>query len=182
MQNHRFTLGPRESQLGTISWYISFGDLLTLMVCFFLLLTPRFAAQRQQGQTEQGVTKVQESAQILGTALAPIVTDVKGVSAGVVPVWYQDILGDSADKTAIGGRRNWLGMLVEQSSKGAIATVQICAGESEVEALSEVVEALRGVGESAGQVMFQLEAQCEVWRKQFASSQNLVGVVQFSRN
>lgn len=39
LSNHR-RYASSEGQPGSVVWFISFGDLLTLLLCFFLVLTP----------------------------------------------------------------------------------------------------------------------------------------------
>jgi hypothetical protein len=180
MRNHRRAAELTGTQLGSISWFISFGDLLTLLVCFFLLLTPRLAMQREQMQRQQGFSNSTESLQILGTDLASRKSDVKGTSVGSVPVWQSD-LGLTDEARSSGSlRADWVSLLVDKVSQGAIATVQVCDAESEKEVLSQVMRELVVVGTSASRVTFELEAECIMWRKHFASPQQLAAVVHFS--
>jgi hypothetical protein len=180
MSNPRSASELSAKQLGTISWFISFGDLLTLLVCFFLLLTPRFANPGQQTQGQQGVSNVTTPRQIPGTTFASRSSDVKDASGKTVPVWRRDPVVASSGESLSGAQAEWLRLLIDNILQGATATVSVCEAESESEVISEALEKLQAVGESASQVTFQLGAQCEQWRKRFVSERQLVAVVQFS--
>jgi hypothetical protein len=180
MGSPKFMSELSGSQLGSISWFISFGDLLTLLVCFFLLLTPRLGAQHEQIQSEQGFGKARQPVQTSGTTLASSVSDVKGASSDFVPVWRNDIRSGVSNGSSSDAQEGWVSALVDKTHQGAIATVQVCESESEVEVMSQAMEQLRVVDESASRVTFQLGAECELWKRRFASPQQLVAVVYFS--
>jgi len=180
MRNPRPISELSASQVGSISWFISFGDLLTLLVCFFLLLTPQLADHRGQAQRKQGLTRIAQAGQMSGISLASRVLDVKGASSEVVPVWEHDLRDAESAGPSRGMQEGWLRLLVDKTSQGATATVQVCEAEFEREVLSETMEQLRVVTESASRVMFQVGTECDLWREQFASQQQLVAVVHFS--
>ena len=61
-----------SSSAASIVWSISFGDLLTLLVCFFLVLTPWDALNRQQNHEQlQSSRTLPLTVDLVGTNLAP---------------------------------------------------------------------------------------------------------------
>jgi hypothetical protein len=76
-------------QSGSVVWFISFGDLLTLLVCFFLVLTPWDKLQRAtNNKAIQEVKMAPRGLEGLGTTLAHNATSATspdGVIAGHDP-------------------------------------------------------------------------------------------------
>lgn len=60
---------PATTTTGLV-WLISFGDLLTLLVCFFLVLTPWSAGRLQLVQRQQQLISTQALTETPGTSLA----------------------------------------------------------------------------------------------------------------
>jgi len=68
-KQHRYTSG--DGQPGSATWFISFGDLLTLLLCFFLVLTPwDQLSGAVGGQKIQGFEAKSQPIQESGTSLA----------------------------------------------------------------------------------------------------------------
>jgi flagellar motor protein MotB len=63
---------PHSGSLGAANlvWLISFGDLLTLLVCFFLVLTPWTNVSFNSEATKQSLTPILTPDHTLGTSLA----------------------------------------------------------------------------------------------------------------
>ena len=89
-----FSLDPAGSsnaspQSGSVVWFISFGDLLTLLVCFFLVLTPWDKLQKvEENKAIQEVKVAPKGLEGLGTTLAfnaTSATTPDGVMAGHDP-------------------------------------------------------------------------------------------------
>jgi len=60
-----------EGQPGSVVWFISFGDLLTLLLCFFLVLTPwDQLKKRSNAQSLPSVNGQSQTSVRAGTALA----------------------------------------------------------------------------------------------------------------
>ncbi len=63
--------GSGEGQPGSVVWFISFGDLLTLLLCFFLVLTPWEKLKNASNAQSLGSVTAQSAANTgAGTALA----------------------------------------------------------------------------------------------------------------
>lgn len=59
-----------RSRAKSFVWHVTFGDLLTLLVCFFLVLTQETSAKRRIDQYKQGVSDTGERGFRNGTDLA----------------------------------------------------------------------------------------------------------------
>jgi hypothetical protein len=59
-----------RSRAKSFVWHVTFGDLLTLLVCFFLVLTQETSAKRRIDQYKQDVSDGREEAYLNGTDLA----------------------------------------------------------------------------------------------------------------
>jgi hypothetical protein len=86
----------RTSQPGSVVWFISFGDLLTLLLCFFLVLTPwdklRAAANTK---VKQEVGPISQEAGKLGIALASPVSREQASILAEVPIQAEHVSGES---------------------------------------------------------------------------------------
>jgi hypothetical protein len=69
----------------SIVWSISFGDLLTLLVCFFLVLTPWDKLKARQNSKEEQIVRILPlSADLVGTNLAQSVTKPTVATSGTL--------------------------------------------------------------------------------------------------
>ena len=53
LSSNRQMMAQHDGAPGSVVWYISFGDLLTLLLCFFLVLTP-WDRLKEQGHLQSG--------------------------------------------------------------------------------------------------------------------------------
>lgn len=68
----------------SVVWFISFGDLLTLLLCFFLCLTPwDRLGQGAKGESNQGVAENPQSVSSFGTSFASKARRVSKIVAEV---------------------------------------------------------------------------------------------------
>lgn len=70
MANSPLSSQPAATATTGLVWLISFGDLLTLLVCFFLVLTPWSAGHLKEVQRQQQLTTTQAPTENPGTSLA----------------------------------------------------------------------------------------------------------------
>jgi hypothetical protein len=84
------------SQPGSVVWFISFGDLLTLLLCFFLVLTP-WEKLRATGnvKVKQEVASASHRDAQVGTVFAS--TDPQGQPAimAEIPIYAEHVSGES---------------------------------------------------------------------------------------
>ena len=71
MSDPRHDIHAASNDAAAVAWFISFGDLLTLLVCFFLVLTPwQTARERGKDSRKQEVALVSARSTGAGTWLA----------------------------------------------------------------------------------------------------------------
>jgi hypothetical protein len=160
------------------SWLLSFGDLLTLLVCFFLLLTPHASSHAPLSQGNQHVKDLGATQMSLGTDLASSSFDQKGNSTAEVQLWHYPL--GSTQLGATGEQR--LYELFRQVEAGAAAQVKVCDAGLLRGVLSQSVTLLNRLGERASRVRFKVGGDCSEWRERSQPSERLVAVVQYSRD
>ena len=148
-----------EGQPGSVVWFISFGDLLTLLLCFFLVLTPWQNLKRSPDvQLLRGINGDSVLNNPSGTTFASDPALRGSVIKLELPLFDATWQG--------GGDRPSSGELVSDlrrlMSAGARADVLICApSEERVGIIRYVGEAFdRGVGSISG-VRFVVMEQCD---------------------
>jgi hypothetical protein len=70
MMNKYPSYRSQPSSAASDVWFISFGDLLTLLVCFFLVLTPKGSLSGESAKYDQAVSEVAVSTDGSGTKVA----------------------------------------------------------------------------------------------------------------
>ena len=115
----------------SVVWFISFGDLLTLLLCFFLVLTPWQAWGRKRLTHEnQDVTPQNAERAPLGTAFAQDAARKVSEVVAEIPLFEDAVSSDSAVSSAL------LLSTMEQelapylTSDGLVLTVVACSPES----------------------------------------------------
>lgn len=164
------------------SWFISFGDLLTLLVCFFLLLTPQArtasANNKLNHWDNSGLTMELDT----GTDFAPRDRDLaQNVTTGdVVTVWKHNLQGQGTGHGQQPGAEHWSRELRRRIAAGAVATVRLCRAEVERDVIAGVLSESGGSKALASRVQFEIGAECDAWRAHAVSPDELVAVVHFS--
>lgn len=151
--------GSSDGQPGSVVWFISFGDLLTLLLCFFLVLTPWQHLKRSHDvESLRGINGESASNNQSGTTLASDPALRGSVIKLELPLF----------KVAwpAGGDQPPFGELVSDlrrmMSAGAQAEVLVCAPvEQRVGIIRYVGEAFEsGIG-SISSVRFVIVGQCD---------------------
>lgn len=168
------------SSTSSVSWMISFGDLLTLLVCFFLLLTPQVNSGVLDPEPNQEVNSSRDQRHSIGTDLASKVFVVKDAPLEVMPIWR------SREKEGVSGGKlvdqQWRSDMLKRVAAGSKARIEMCDVLAEREILTETLKDLRGSDVQASRVQFELGANCDRWRGKFPSDRELLAVVSFSGN
>jgi len=172
------------SSTGSVSWMISFGDLLTLLVCFFLLLTPQVNSRVLDPEPNQEVNRSRDQRHSIGTDLASKVFVVKDAPLEVMPIWR------SREKEGVSGEKlvdqQWRSDMLKRVAAGSKARIEMCdvLAEREIfkEIFTETLKDLRSPDVQASRVQFELGANCDRWRGKFPSDRELLAVVSFSGN
>lgn len=184
------SLDPNNS-----NWMISFGDLLTLLVCFFLaIMSERWRSNIVATETTQSVSKIVEKNQTLGSVTSPTgsgtslaeVTTATLISELVL--FRNDIVADVSEPSAAGLQRlrEW-----ERENRAESGTIMIEAcsqGESDA-TWSEgqrLALGIRRVIESEGETtVSQLRSagsECEGLESWTPTTSTAVAVVKLIKN
>ena len=127
LQQHRASSNPEA-----VVWFISFGDLLTLLLCFFLVLTPWQAWGRKQPTHEnQDVTQQEADSAPLGTALAQDAAREVSEVVTEIPLFEDSVSSDSPVARAL-----LLATMEEElapylKSDGLALTIVACSPDSD---------------------------------------------------
>lgn len=147
-----------EGQPGSVVWFISFGDLLTLLLCFFLVLTPWDRLREgSKAQSLQGSTSKASVSQESGTTFANDLPLRGSVVRRELPIFTRELEVEEASMFALLERD-----LVEVSPTRGHVEVLICASvEERARVAHGVREALRRVGYGDSSVRFLVNPTCD---------------------
>lgn len=158
--HHRYSSG--EGQPGSATWFISFGDLLTLLLCFFLVLTPwdRLKALKQS-QSPQRVSIENVVPTSDGTTFASDLPLRGSVTILEAPLLSKDweIVADEAPGFPLDAVEAELRSI---DIRHGTASVLVCDSKVDRAAiLREVGEVIRRVSGEAVQVVLEVSGDCE---------------------
>lgn len=150
-------LMPKSApQSASLVWLISFGDLLTLLVCFFLVLTPweKFTAASLP-QSDSAVTQVERDFASTGTQFASLPQQLPSVVVAEVPIFDLETLEAQLGVNAE------LKQALSAAPEGALATLAVCgAGLERKDVLAQFGALVqRGIG-SPGGVALEFFPEC----------------------
>ena len=148
-----------EGQPGSVVWFISFGDLLTLLLCFFLVLTPWQHLKRSPDvESSRGINGDSASNNQFGTTLASDPALRGSVIKLELPL-FEGVWPAGGDQPPSGELVSDLRMVM---SAGARAEVLVCAPvEQRVGIIRYVGEAFdSGIG-SISNVRFVVAGWCD---------------------
>ena len=150
-------------QPGTVVWFISFGDLLTLLLCFFLVLTPwKDLAKRSDTAKKQEVSDALGSQGAVGITLAAVPAREEPRTVAEVPL-YDELVG-SRDGVAEAQVLVALEQAFESLAdvKELATEVEVCgAGDVREEVSARVVPLVSGARFSLVPLRVIVAAQCE---------------------
>jgi hypothetical protein len=160
MHNH----SPFKAQNGSAAsdiWFISFGDLLTLLVCFFLVLTPKDSLSGESPERNQGVSLNSLTPAGAGTKVADKGLRFSAFSSAIETGLKVDLKDYSV---AIGGLerfeereyREVLGLMPVSKA----LSVAICGEKNREDVISGVLAALNFYPEVLKRLSFQLLESC----------------------
>lgn len=117
---------PAMTQHGSVVWFISFGDLLTLLLCFFLVLTPwKQLNQRSQDQSSPPVKSKNVVAGGIGTTLADELPERGFQLLREVPIFAREL--ESLDELVLGS----LEQALEEVEKRIVRVEVLVCGAAE---------------------------------------------------
>ena len=150
---HR-ALSHSDGTPGSVVWYISFGDLLTLLLCFFLVLTPwdrlKGGAVSQSGQVFSNQNKPARSG---GIAFASDPSLRGSDLLADIPVFVEDWIGVHPEETESRPTRIEAELQAFRGQRVA-ASVVVCEREIDrtrfVETVGRLVQQILGEDVSIG--------------------------------
>lgn len=176
--SNRYLFTESHGHPGSVVWYLSFGDLLTLLLCFFLVLTPwSKAGQRQDSESLPRFSLVEEPALRSGTSLASGSALRGSVMFLEVPL-YQRMLSEPVEYS--------LDDLAEQLRGGALhqgrASLLLCDSSVDREGLVEGFYSTirRELGEKF-EIEVEVSRVCEPARILSPTSEPVIGRVRITR-
>jgi flagellar motor protein MotB len=180
MKDRRTLTSDVVSVPGGEAWFISFGDLLTLLVCFFLLLTPQAPSNAGTLQTNQQVSANPGVSLNSGTDLASLPLDPTSSVTGVVPIWRDSLVVAGQARERNERSAVWLWELRRSLERGQGVVVKLCDPAVEQEVVSEVAGELTNRIGAVGRVQFEVDPECGLLRERFSSPKELAAVVMIS--
>ncbi len=164
-------------------WFISLGDLLTLLVCFFLVLTPEKMSPQDVRQSKQVVNSTLKQLKSAGTEFASRPTGQNSGSILSAPVWrnyLESAKSPSSLKSAIDvdWRESLKGALLDQ----ATVVVKLCDAASEREVIGAVIRQLEVDQNLTSLVSFEIGADCKKWSAKKSEDRALAAVLRFSKS
>jgi flagellar motor protein MotB len=178
MKDYRTASSDRgvANEQSSVVWFISFGDLLTLLLCFFLVLTPWDRLHsNQKSQSAQRIEENQQRDSASGTSFASKTRRVSKILAEVPifegPDGFLDVM-----RTA-----RWLTHHV-QSKEAVEISLKVCVPAVERQkTLEDLGRAVLEVGGASRAVAFEVHESCESPTFLVPVTERLVGVVRVSR-
>jgi hypothetical protein len=167
-----------SSSGANVVWLISFGDLLTLLVCFFLVLTPWTKVKFGSTASNQSVTAATQREHISGTALA---------NRSLGPRTSLEQVGEFVlSRNAFGRDQEAQLREVIESVRRTVAEghvgarrviVELCGSQSRVDVLRRVGSGLAEALRDRLELEVIIDGKCGAIQAQHPRFENPVGVI-----
>lgn len=182
MRDHKAPTRRTASIPGNESWLISLGDLLTLLVCFFLVLTPQTLLNARTPQGSQRVSYQERGPRDFGIDLASHGLDRIPAAVGMLPVGRDQLVSTDSSGDQTGHVKLWLAELQSALERGDRVVVQLCDREVEQKVVADVAMYSADRQASLTSLQFEVNSDCGVYKRGLGSSEQLAAVVMFTRN
>jgi hypothetical protein len=164
----------------SVVWFISFGDLLTLLVCFFFVLTPRLVFSRAEDMKKGVLNTDIPVASPNGTAFAyPPLGEM-----GVVHSQSSGSDFKRADIHALAWREQlaqvWELYRVRAVDRPLDSNIRLCAGGEQQQLAKAMLFEIERSREQLRSWSMELSALCEQDVDQKSSGKQVVAVMEFS--
>ncbi len=169
----------RDDQAAAV-WFISFGDLLTLLVCFFFVLTPQLSFNRKESQKKEGLKVLSEGVGTRGTRFAyPPLGDT-----GVVRAQSPAEAFERADIRHADWRRELTQVWESYRMRGAVnpldVSIRLCSGNDQQHIAATMLHEIERSREQVRSWSLELAAPCDRDLEEAKSSEKVVAVLEFS--
>ncbi len=167
-----------SSQPGSVVWFISFGDLLTLLLCFFLVLTP-WEKLRPTGnlKAKQEVAPAAGVGTQLGTVFASSDVQAQSPIMAEIPIYAEHVSGESL--SGLVSLANALKRELAPSAEGAQSlTITVCdSSVDRVRALAEIARLTREFDRTGVGVGIEVASDCDRLEILRPTTAKVVGVI-----
>jgi hypothetical protein len=169
----------RDDQAATV-WFISFGDLLTLLVCFFFVLTPQLTFNRDESETKEGLKVLGKGVAAHGTRFAyPPLGDT-----GVVRAQSPAEAFERADIRQADWRRELTQLWESYRMRGAVnpldVSIRLCSGNDQQHIAATMLHEIERSRKQLRSWSLELAASCDRDLAESMSSEKVVAVLEFS--
>lgn len=146
----------------TYAWYVTFGDLLTLLVCFFLVLTHGVATEPDKTPYKQALTDEKLQAEFNGIGLASQEKTFKVEGALSIAVLEGELLSGMFEKRIADRFASCLGRKDAEYSSALVSLCRTFLAEDKRSTLvlQEVYEAIGVVRACIGNVVVRFDKVC----------------------
>jgi flagellar motor protein MotB len=160
----------------SVVWFISFGDLLTLLLCFFLVLTPwERLSKPPNAESRQHIKESEQRASAFGTSFASKTRRVSKILAEV-PIFEGP--GGFID---VARTKEWMFQHV-QDAEAVEMSFNICAsGPERQKTLEELGRMMNEMDIESTTVAFEVHESCESAAFLAPVTERVVGVVRVSK-
>lgn len=179
---HKIPQTFARSSLDTATvWYVSFGDLLTLLLCFFLVLTPRFGVHDENSSSKERVTDSHTASLSTGTRLATQALAGTGVFARSIPITVST--SDLHDVSAVQAQvlAGWNAFRGLVGADAYDVTVRLCSKDQREELLALVYRERLALGRQLRRLRIEAFSLCDATRWGVSPKREVVAVLDFSK-
>ncbi len=164
----------------SVVWFISFGDLLTLLVCFFFVLTPQLTFERNENVKKEALKLDGHTEIPSGTTFAYLPLGATGevrvpsVTEGLERVGIRN----DAWRTELA--QVWESYRIRAAVQPRDVVVRVCSGSDQRSMALAMLLEIQGSQKQLRSWSLELEALCDKDEAVTSSSNKLVAVLEFS--
>lgn len=162
-------------------WFLSFGDLLTLLLCFFLILTRQHGLPIDKASTQQEIVRAPGAVSSAGTQIASQDREVARVPSAGVPITVplEEVHSSQAvEKAFLAG---WNVLHGRIGSEPRDVTVTLCDGQHVEELMDSVYRERLSQLSRVRSLKVHMTATCESYSMGLSSKRELVAVLDYSK-
>lgn len=165
----------------SVVWLVSFGDLLTLLFCLFLVLTPRLGGTVANQSAKEGVSSDTGLGVTSGTQLATPHQEAPGVSIASIPVTVAKEHSQSSQERRKRAQSAFALLRARAASATISARVRVCEGSLSAEYLQDLFAEARVAYGNLRAPEFEYAVSCDRIVYDVSADEDLIAVIEFSR-
>lgn len=179
--NERASPIAHESVDTSVVWYLSFGDLLTLLLCFFLVLTPSFQAIDNDRVKKEVVSATPGPSKSPGTALATMTQVGVGVPPERIAITVSAT--SSVDGSSLVAELLSAWRAHREHSKGFTqdVTFRLCALRGGEDLMASLSKERHMLGQLVRKFQIEPFAECDATSLSVQPERELVAILEISK-